>query len=133
WNPVVTPTGSVTYTVTITNAQGCLCVASIGIGVANPPCNDEDIFLPTAFTPNDDGVNDMLFVRSNFISSLDLHIYNRWGEQVFQTQSQSIGWDGTYKGKRLEPDVFGYYMKLGCPNGRTFSKKGNITLLEYRA
>ncbi len=130
WNPVVTPTGPTTYTVTVVNAQGCIGTASITIRVANPPCNDEDIFLPTAFTPNGDGHNDVLYVRSNFVSTLELHIYNRWGEEVFKTNNISIGWDGKYKGERLAPDVFGYYMNVSCPNQRTFFKKGNITLLE---
>ncbi len=132
YNPNVIPTiaGDVTYTVTVVNAEGCIGVASFKLTVLNPPCNDEDIFLPTAFTPNNDGVNDVLFVRSNFISTLDLHIYNRWGQEVFKTNNQAIGWDGTFKGERLSPDVFGYYMNITCPNGRSFSKKGNITLLE---
>ncbi len=132
WNPVITPgtAGDITYTVTVTNEFGCKGVASITIRVSNPPCNDEDIFLPTAFTPNGDNVNDVLFVRSNFISTLDLHIYNRWGQEVFKTNDQLKGWDGTFKGERLSPDVFGYYMNITCPNGRSFSKKGNITLLE---
>ncbi|MEP6647800.1 MAG: gliding motility-associated C-terminal domain-containing protein [Saprospiraceae bacterium] len=132
WNPVVTPTkdGANIYTVTVTNEHGCTGVASITIRVANPPCNDEDIFLPTGFTPNGDDVNDVLFVRSNFISTLELHIYNRWGQEVFHTNNQAVGWDGTFEGKRLAPDVFGYYMNITCPNGRSFHKKGNITLLE---
>ncbi|MGB3073922.1 MAG: gliding motility-associated C-terminal domain-containing protein, partial [Chitinophagales bacterium] len=132
WNPNVTPTiaGDVTYTVTVENAEGCKGIASYTLKVLNPPCNDEDIFLPTAFTPNGDDVNDVLYVRSNFISTLDLHIYNRWGQEVFKTNDQLKGWDGTFKGERLSPDVFGYYMNITCPNGRSFSKKGNITLLE---
>lgn len=130
-NPVVFPTQNpTTYTVTVTNEAGCTQVASISVGVADPLCNEEDIFIPTAFTPNNDGVNDMLFVRSNFISTINLHIYNRWGEQVFQTNDQTMGWDGKYKGKRLPPDVYGYYMEISCPNQKEFFQKGNITLLE---
>ncbi|MEP6794508.1 MAG: gliding motility-associated C-terminal domain-containing protein [Saprospiraceae bacterium] len=132
WNPNVTPTisGDITYTVTVVNAEGCIGIATYKLTVLNPPCNDEDIFLPTAFTPNGDGVNDVLFVRSNFISTMELHIYNRWGQEVFKTTNQALGWDGTFKGERLSPDVFGYYMNITCPNGRSFFKKGNITLLE---
>ncbi len=130
WNPVFVPSGPGTYTVTVENAQGCTGTASITIRVFNPPCNDDDIFLPTAFSPNNDGVNDVLLVRSNFITTFELHIFNRWGEQVFKTNDPTIGWNGQYKGARLPPDVFGYFMKVGCPNGRSFFKKGNITLLE---
>jgi gliding motility-associated-like protein len=132
WNPNVKPTdpGDVTYTVTVTNSAGCTATASITIRVLNPPCNEEDIFLPNAFTPNDDGFNDILFVRSQVVATIDLHIYNRWGQEVFQTNSTNIGWDGKYRGARLAPDVFGYYMSGVCVNGRSFKFKGNITLLE---
>ena len=131
FNPVVFPSGNpTTYTVTVTNEAGCTAVASVTIGVADPACDETDIFIPNAFTPNNDGVNDVLFVRSNFISTMDLHIYNRWGEQVFQTNDVNIGWDGTFNGKRLAPDVYGYYMNISCPNEKSHSQKGNITLLE---
>ena len=132
WNPIITPidTGQVTYTVTVTNEDGCTSTASITIRVLNPACNDEDIFLPNAFTPNSDGHNDVLLVHSNYITDFELHIYSRWGEEVFTTLDQYIGWDGTFKGKKLEPDVFGYYFTAVCVNQASFSKKGNITLLK---
>lgn len=65
----------------------------------------------------------MLFVRSNFIATMELVIYNRWGEKVFSTTDQSIGWDGTYKGQLLSPDVFGYYLTVMCPNEETYTKR----------
>ena len=131
FNPTVFPTDNpTTYTVTVTNEEGCTQVASITVGVKDPLCNEEDIFLPNAFTPNDDGKNDILYVRSNFVSSLELNIYNRWGQKVFTTTDINIGWDGTFNGKRLPPDVYGYYMEIGCPNQKTYFEKGNITLLE---
>lgn len=127
----VTPSSpSTTYTVTVTNEAGCTAVASYSIGVHDPACDDSDIFIPNAFTPNGDGINDMLFVRGNFISTMELHIYNRWGQEVFMTNNQAIGWDGKFEGKLLHPDVFGYYMEIGCPNQKTFFKKGNITILQ---
>lgn len=129
YNPVVTPTGNTTYTVTVTNEHGCTGVASYSIGVADPFCDDRDIFIPNAFTPDASGINDMLCVRSNFISTFEIFIYNRWGELVFQSNDVNNCWDGTYKGKELAPDVFGYYMNISCPNQKTFFKKGNITLL----
>jgi gliding motility-associated-like protein len=115
----------------VTNDDGCTGTASISIRVGDPPCNDDTIFLPNAFTPNDDGVNDILFIRTSFdmLASIDLHIYNRWGEEVFKTNNINIGWDGKYKGEKVHPDVFGYYMNIGCPNQKDFFKKGNITLL----
>jgi len=132
WNPIISPvdTGFVTYTVTVTNGDGCTATASITIRVLNPACNDEDIFLPNAFTPNGDGHNDILVIKSNFITSFEMHIYSRWGQEVFSTFDKDIGWDGTFKGKTLDPDVFGFYFSAVCVNNAKFSKKGNVTLLK---
>jgi len=129
YNPLVTPTESTTYCVTVTDDHGCTGTACIAVAVNDLFCDDRDIFIPNAFTPNSSGVNDMLFVRSNFIATMELVIYNRWGEKVFSTTDQTIGWDGTYKSQLLAPDVFGYYLSVTCPNEETYTKKGNITLL----
>lgn len=129
YNPVVTPEGTTTYTVTVTDYNGCTGTASITITVNDPFCDERDIFIPNVFTPNNDSQNDVLYVRSNFVSTMELHIYNRWGEKVFTSTDINQGWDGTYKGKVLEPDVFGFYLQVGCPNQKTYFKKGNITLL----
>ncbi len=129
YNPLVTPTGPVTYCVTVTDFDGCTGVACTSLGVADPFCDERDIFIPNAFTPNGSGVNDILCVRSNFVESLELHIYNRWGEKVFSSTDINTCWDGTYNGQLLHPDVFGYYLNATCPNGKSYFKKGNITIL----
>lgn len=130
-HPTVTPTViPTTYSVTVTNDGGCTATASYTIPIVDPPCTEEDIFLPNAFTPNGDNHNDILYVRSNFVSTLDLYIYNRWGQQVFHTNNINVGWDGTFNGERLPPDVYGYFMNISCPNGKNYNEKGNITLLE---
>jgi len=130
FNPFVMPEETTTYIVTVTDAFGCQGTASITVVVENPFCDERDIFLPNAFTPNGDGINDVLYVRGNFITSIDFHIYNRWGQEVFSSNDQNIGWDGLFNGKKLAPDVFGYYLTVNCPNGESYFKKGNITLLE---
>ncbi len=129
YNPVVTPTGSTVYCVTVTDEHGCTGTACISVGVANPFCDERDIFLPNAFTPNNDGANDVLFVRSNFVTSMELNIYNRWGQKVFTSTNIANGWDGTFNGQLLQPDVFGYYLNVTCPNGEKYFTKGNITIL----
>lgn len=129
YNPIVMPTGPTTYCVTVTDDDGCTGVACRSMPVADPFCDERDIFLPNAFSPNADGYNDQLCVRSNYVQSLELHIYNRWGEEVFSSTDINNCWDGTYNGERLPPDVFGYYMNVTCPNGKTYFKKGNVTIL----
>ena len=94
-----------------------------------PECEEPYIFIPNAFTPNGDGSNDVLAVRGLGIQDLYLTIFDRWGERVFETRSQDDTWDGTFKGEKLPPDVYGFYLELTCWNGETFRKKGNITLL----
>lgn len=128
-NPVATPDETTTYAVLVTDQGGCQAVREVKVVVINPECKEPNIFLPNAFTPNDDGENDVLYVRSNIIETVELAIYNRWGQRVFTTNDKNIGWDGKFKGELQTPDVYGYYLKATCFNGEEFFKKGNVTLL----
>jgi gliding motility-associated-like protein len=85
--------------------------------------------LPNAFSPNNDGSNDILFVRGISIKSMDLKIFNRWGEMVFHTTDQNVGWDGTYNGKAQEMEAYAYVLHVEFYDKTTLDKKGNITLL----
>jgi gliding motility-associated-like protein len=57
-------------------------------------------------------------------------IFDRWGEMVFETTDQSIGWDGTFRGKKLDPDVYVYYADITCVGGLNEIVKGNVTLMK---
>jgi hypothetical protein len=70
-----------TYSVTVTDDMGCTSTDEITIIVRLPECDETDVFLPSAFTPNGDGINDVLYLRSNFIESMELVIFNRWGRR----------------------------------------------------
>ncbi len=85
--------------------------------------------LPSAFTPNQDGVNDTLYVRGCGIEEMLLRIYNRWGELVFESRDPRIGWDGTYRGKPQEMDVYAYYLWVRFENGQVLTKKGGVVLI----
>ena len=102
---------------------------TIFIVVHPEECNEGVVYLPTGFTPNGDGTNDVLYIRSNFITEVYLTIYDRWGEKLFETSDIKNGWDGVYKGKQLDQGVYGYYMTFKCNNGQESFKKGNITLM----
>ncbi|MGD0711816.1 MAG: PKD domain-containing protein, partial [Bacteroidales bacterium] len=128
-NPVANPTTTTTYIVTVKDQYGCTLMDTITIYVLEVSCNESDIFVPNAFTPNGDNKNDILYVRSNILKSIYFVIYDRWGEKVFETYDQSTGWNGTFKGKACDPGVFDYYMKATCINDKEFIKKGNITLI----
>lgn len=128
-NPVATPTTTTTYTVTYFDQNGCQTSAKAEIVVIDVICEDPYIYIPNAFSPNGDGVNDRLFVRGSSLQSLHLMIYDRWGELVFQTNDPQVGWDGTYKGKLVDPAVFVYHMRVVCIGGSEYFKKGNITVI----
>ncbi|MFZ9575637.1 MAG: gliding motility-associated C-terminal domain-containing protein, partial [Bacteroidia bacterium] len=87
------------------------------------------IFIPNTFTPNRDGINDVLLVRSNALQSIYFAVYNRWGERVFETRNLNSGWDGTINTSNAEQGVYGWYIEAECFNGRKTFKKGNVTLL----
>ena len=128
-NPQAMPDETTDYTITITNEEGCFAERDVRVTVINPDCEEPFVFIPTAFSPNNDGENDILFVRGNNLESLTFVIYNRWGQEVFQTENKEFGWNGTFKGEFLPPDVYGYYLKAKCFNGQDYFKKGNISLI----
>lgn len=128
-NPVAKPTETTIYTATVTSPEGCSGSDTTIVNIIIPECAEPFLFIPNAFTPNGDGHNDVLFVRGNTIDEMELIIYNRWGQQVFRSTSQSFGWDGRFNGSLATPDVYGYYLTILCTGGETFTKKGNITLL----
>jgi gliding motility-associated-like protein len=88
------------------------------------------IDVPTAFTPNGDGINDVLYVNGAAIETMDFSIYNRWGQLVFQSSSTEIGWNGTYNGKPQPMESYAYVLNATFINGETETKRGNITILE---
>lgn len=90
---------------------------------------ENDIYIPNAFSPNGDGQNDILFVRSNTIRELDFRIYNRWGEEVFVSSDLHTGWDGKHRGDACETGVFVYALRAKMKNGSEVRRNGNITLL----
>lgn len=69
------------------------------------------LFIPTAFSPNDDGSNDVFKIESGSISQASMEIYNRWGEKMLETDKPSIGWDGTYRGQFCPNDYYVYVIK----------------------
>lgn len=85
--------------------------------------------VPNAFSPNGDGNNDVLYVRGSAIQTVNLKIFNRWGELVFETNDKNIGWDGTFNGKPQEMDAYSFVLNATFLDESTYYKKGNVTLL----
>jgi len=128
-NPVATPVVDTWYTVQVSEGD-CVVSDSVWVRVTDFICGMPSIFVPNAFTPNFDNKNEWLYVRGNNIVELDFYLYDRWGEKVFETHSLSDGWNGFYKGKKVDPAVFVYYIRAVCEGGDEFFDEGNITVLE---
>lgn len=128
-NPLAFPLETTIYRVYAEDENGCTVSDTVIVYVYRTPCKDGGVFLPNAFSPNGDGVNDVLRVRSLRVTELYLAVYDRWGQLMFETDDQNKTWDGTYGGKPLDSGVFGYYMKAKCDSGEVIEKRGNISLL----
>ncbi len=88
-----------------------------------------DVYVPTGFTPNNDGRNDVLRVIGTTVKKLEFGIYNRWGQRIFYTTDIRRGWDGTIKGMQQNSGTYVYYLKAELIDGSTRIKKGTITLI----
>jgi gliding motility-associated-like protein len=123
-NPIASPSVTTSYYVTITDSEGCSIIDTVNIDVG---CSN--LFVPDAFSPNNDGQNDILYVRGDCIKTMDFIIYDRWGNKVFESNSISQGWDGTYKGQPMNTGTYSYYLTVQTFNGNNITKKGNIALI----
>ena len=92
-------------------------------------CGPPDIFIPNAFSPNEDGENDLLRVRGKFIEEMLFRVYDRWGQLVFESRDKDLGWDGVFNGVKLNPAVYVYYLEATCINRNKYFTQGNVTLI----
>jgi len=125
-NPTAVVTGDITYTVVATTTSGCSATAKIVIGAATTA----GIIVPNAFTPNNDGHNDILKINAFGIRSLKyFRIYNRWGQLVFATSQADAGWDGSIGG---QPAATGAYVWVAAGvdyTGRPVEGRGTVILI----
>jgi gliding motility-associated-like protein len=95
--------------------------------VVDQPCGD--LFVPTIFSPNNDGNNDMLCVYGGCISSLEFQIYNRWGELIYTTNDNTECWDGTQNGDPVNTGVYVYKLNVTLSNGEEVQDSGNVNVV----
>ena len=133
WNDLSTTgiktiTQSGLYTVLIQNPPCTAATDSILITYLD--CDNCDIAIPNAFTPNADGKNDVFKVLTNCnITNFSLKIFNRWGQQVFETNDINFGWDGYYHGILQPISVFVYYVQITKASGDKKLIKGDVSLI----
>jgi gliding motility-associated-like protein len=131
-NPSTVVRNNSFYSVLVTNNYGCTATDTILI---NSLCKSAQVFIPNAFTPDGDGLNDILMVRGRGVTVKSFRIFNRWGELVFERQNffpddPKNGWDGKVRGVPATPDVFVYTAEVFCDNGVVYTYKGNTTILK---
>ncbi|WP_367914497.1 gliding motility-associated C-terminal domain-containing protein [Leadbetterella sp. DM7] len=127
-NPVFTFQTAQTFKVKVTNNFNCTTERQLDLQEGCEPI----VNVPTAFTPNGDGLNETFKVVHYFIQQPRLEIYNRWGEQVFQTDDLDNRWDGRYKGQVLSNQLFAYvlrYYMRDFPQLGEQKKVGSILVL----
>ncbi len=120
------PNQTTTYIVTAIDSNGCSTSKEILVTV-----NEKYIlYIPNVFTPNGDGINDDIRVFAKGVKTFYWIIFNRWGEKVFESNDITRVWDGTYKGKLLNPDTYVYKVQLSYLTGKTAEQKGSISILK---
>ncbi len=117
----------------LTNSTGCTNRDSIRIEIKSDDgdsCEDALLFMPNTFTPNDDGVNDQYNAVSTNIQITELLIFNRWGEEIYESKDSNARWDGTFNNSRCPQGVYYFLIKYNsCKDGRPEFKYGTVMLL----
>lgn len=109
----------------VENIGGCTDYFAEEICVLDPA----KLFVPDIFSPNDDGVNDRLFVRGRGIENLEFHVYDRWGQRVFSSDHPDHSWDGRFRGQRAPSGVYVWQLRALLNDGSTEKRQGNVTLI----
>ena len=127
-NPVASPSVTTTYCVLVSNAGGCSDSACVTVYV-ELPCGE--FYLPSAFSPNNDSENDVFkaYINPDCVKEFKLIIYNRWGENVFETEDVTHAWDGMFHGSMSNSAVYAWYCRAEFTNGNKIDRKGNVSLV----
>jgi gliding motility-associated-like protein len=124
-NPIANPDTTTMYYLSVTDINGCTSIDSVLITV------DETKYwyLPNAFTPDANGVNDVLYFYGIGVKEFILQVFDRWGAKVFETTDAKVGWDGNYKGKAAISGVYAYQLTITFKSTEVEQVKGNLNLI----
>ncbi len=129
-NPIITPTKSQSYTFNVSYPT-CKITDTVTIYVIDPEALDcNEILLPKAFTPNNDGLNEEFGISNKFIieNLKSFDIFDKWANTVFQTTDKHEKWDGSLNGEKLNPGLYVYKISYTCKT-KTYNKTGSFSLL----
>ncbi|HEX5111685.1 MAG TPA: gliding motility-associated C-terminal domain-containing protein, partial [Saprospiraceae bacterium] len=133
--PWAFPDSSTLYSVLITDADSCTYALETWVIVTFDSSNFDQLYIPNVFSPNGDGVNDYWRPYSRLINAHinSLTLFDRWGEMLFHKEDYDInsfeGWDGTFRGNKMQPAVFVYVADITLGDGTHLQRKGNVTLI----
>ena len=129
----VSPLVTASFSVTIQDTSGCADTDRMSIIVDK----DRPVYIPNAFSPNEDGRNDVFFIQSGkgVKAIQSFLIFNRWGETIFelydfQPNDPSLGWDGTFRGERMNTGVFAYFVEVEFEDGEVILFEGDVILMK---
>jgi gliding motility-associated-like protein len=115
-------TEQITYTVLVSNEYECESTASFTV---RPDCVSKS-FIPTAFSPNGDGLNDVFKPTLINFEDYTLEVYNRWGEKIFESADASLGWNAYYNGKEVPDGVYHYFMRYKTTEDNQWQNVGGV-------
>jgi len=125
-NPVASPVEPTMYVVVGLGNNGCRNTDSVKINIDYR----DNLFVPSAFTPNGDGKNDEFkVVNLTFQKITEFRVFNRWGQEIFSTTDGRKGWDGSWKGVAQEVGTYHYIIRVSFPDGYVETYKGDVTLV----
>lgn len=125
-NPSAQPLRNMTYQLNAISENGCIGIDSLMVTVDQ----QYNLWIPTAFSPNKDGINDVIGIATRGVKKLELfRVYNRWGKKVYETNNLESSWDGSYNGVPQDAGVYMFYAVGITYFDEPFQEKGNITLL----
>jgi gliding motility-associated-like protein len=136
-DPFAPFTDSLVYNLEVTTANGCTREDQIAILIRYIPCAKGNIFIPTVFTPNGDGINDLFYIQGTGYGKVkQFLIFDRWGNKVFEKNNfiindKTAGWNGVYKNQLVKtPATYVYYLTVECVAGQPQVIKGTISVLK---
>ena len=129
-NPIAKPLNKTLYTVTGYDENGCKSADTVTVNINMNAINKSGYYMPTAFTPNNDGLNDCFGLKFwGTVTKLSFTVYNRFGEKVFySTEPSRCCWDGTYRGVMQEVGAYVYVIQATTPCD-VITRKGTVMIL----
>jgi gliding motility-associated-like protein len=125
-NPMASPDSTTQYIVKVIDIYGCIQTDTMTLTVITP-----SFWIPTAFSPDGDTYNDVLYVRGDGINDFDFTIYDSWGHLIFRSQDITIGWDGTYMltGEQAQKGAYVFHVSGLTSDGKLINESGMVNLI----